>query len=294
VKGPIDTGIVAQLNLPRKLDGYIGIRMATQLLQTDYREAPRAPQISLDRNSFVPYYRQVGDQIRALIQEEKLPVGRAFCSEGDLARQLGISKMTVRQAFQSLRLEGLLLIEKGKRPIIGAGRVRKNVQELRGFSEEMCRRGLRPSSKLLSIRTTLPDGEASGALRLGDGARVYWIQRLRYAGNQLVGLEISQLPASFFPHLEKHNLERTSLYSVLETAYGVKLDWSEEQLEAVPAEKEEAKLLHVSAGTPLFFVRRTVYTAEDVPIEYCRSRFRGDRYAATVMSHRGASGSAPK
>jgi len=266
----------------------------TELLQTRYSALPRALSISLDRNSFVPYYHQVADQIRALIEEGKLVAGEAFCSEGELSRQLGISKMTVRQAFQSLRQEGLLLVEKGKRPVIGAGRVHRNFQELRGFSEEMSRRGLRPSSKLLSIRITPPDAEALEALRLADIERVYRIQRLRYASNQLVGLEVSQLPASLFPRLEKHNLEKTSLYSVLEDSYGVKLAWSEEQLEAMPAEKEEAPLLRVSLGTPLFFVRRTVYTAEDLPVEYCRSHFRGDRYTATVMSHRGAARAASK
>lgn len=261
--------------------------MPTELLAAGTSTVPRVPSLSLDRNSFVPYYHQVADQIRALIQKGTLAAGDAFCSEGELSRQLGISKMTVRQAFQSLRHEGLLLVEKGKRPVIGAGRVHKNVQELRGFSEEMNRRGLRPSSKLLSIRMTVPDAEASEALRLADSERVHRIERLRYASNQLVGLEISQLPASLFPRLEKHNLEKTSLYSVLENSYGVKLDWSEEQLEAMPAGKEQAALLHVTSGTPLFFVRRTVYTAEDLPVEYCRSHFRGDRYTATVMSHRG-------
>ena len=268
--------------------------MPIELLQAGYSAVPRVPSLSLDRNSFVPYYRQVADQIRALIQEGKLATGEAFCSEGELSRQLGISKMTVRQAFQSLRQDGLLLVEKGKRPVVGAGRVQKNVQELRGFSEEMNRRGLRPSSKLLSIRIAPPDAEASEALRLADSERVYRIQRLRYASNQLVGLELSQLPASLFPSLEKHNLDKASLYSVLEKSYGVKLDWSEEQLEATPAQKEEAALLHVTSGTPLFFVRRTVYTAEDLPVEYCRSHFRGDRYTATVMSHRGATRSPAK
>jgi len=256
------------------------------LLQTGYSTVSPGLPIHLDRNSFVPYYRQVADQIRTLIQEEKLATGADFCSEGELARQLGISKMTVRQAFQSLRQEGFLLVKKGKRPIIGAGRVRKNVQELRGFSEEMSRRGLRPSSKLLSIRSTTPDAETLLALRLTETDRVYQIQRLRYANNQLVGLETSHLPVSLFLSLEKHNLEKTSLYSVLENSYGVKLQWSEEQLEAVPANKEEATLLAVAPEAPLFFVRRTVYTAEDLPVEYCRSRFRGDRYTATVMSHR--------
>jgi GntR family transcriptional regulator len=260
----------------------------TIFVQPGESAASRLPSISLDRASFVPYYRQVADQIRALMQENKLVSGSPFYSEAELARELGISKMTVRQAFQNLRLEGLLLVEKGKRPVVGAGRVHKNVQELRGFSEEMSRRGLKPSSKLLSVRIAQPDANTRGALRLDNSEKVYRIRRLRFAGGELVALETSHLPASLFGGLEKHDLEKLSLYSVLENSYRVKLAWSEEALEAVLAKKEEAKLLRIAPGSPLFFVRRTVYTPEDVPVEYCLSLFRGDRYTATVISHRSA------
>lgn len=258
----------------------------TTLLGSGGSAPLQIPPISLNRTSFVPYYRQVADQIRALIQEGKLSPGSAFWSEGELARDLGISKMTVRQAYQSLRLEGLLLVEKGKRPLVGAGRVHKNFQELRGFSEEMSRRGVQVSSKLLFIGLAHPDAGAQAALRLGKNDKVYRIQRLRFANNELVGLETSLLPASLFPGLEKHDIEKQSLYSVLENSYGAKLEWSEEELEAVPAKNEEVKLLRVAPRSPLFFMRRTVYSSEDVPVEYCLSAFRGDRYTATVISRR--------
>jgi len=77
----------------------------------------------LDSNSFVPYYEQIVDQVRSLIKKNKLKQGQTFCSEGDIAQLLEVSKMPVRQAFQKLRSEGLLVIAKGKRPIIGSGRV---------------------------------------------------------------------------------------------------------------------------------------------------------------------------
>lgn len=59
----------------------------------------------LDSNSFVPFYEQIVDQVRSLIKEAKLLEGQIFCSEGEIARLLGISKMPVRQAFQKLRSE---------------------------------------------------------------------------------------------------------------------------------------------------------------------------------------------
>ena len=76
----------------------------------------------LDHQSYVPYYQQIVEQIREVVKAGKAKEGETFWSESDVSRQLGISKMPVRQAFQKLRSEGLLVIEKGKRPLIGSGR----------------------------------------------------------------------------------------------------------------------------------------------------------------------------
>src|SRR5271166_1281195 len=107
--------------------------------------------LALESGSYVPYYMQIVDQVRDLIKKNKLREGQIFASEGDVAQALGISKMPVRQAYQKLRSEGLLVIAKGKRPVVGSGRVPWNFQQLRGFSEEMQRRGLTPSARLLSM-----------------------------------------------------------------------------------------------------------------------------------------------
>ena len=112
----------------------------------------RAINLQIDADSFLPYYQQIVEQVRALVKSGALSEGEIFQSEGEIARVLGISKMPVRQAFLKLRSEGLLIIEKGRRPVVGSSRVPWNFQELRGFSEEMRRRGLVPSSRVLALK----------------------------------------------------------------------------------------------------------------------------------------------
>jgi GntR family transcriptional regulator len=257
--------------------------MATPVTPTDDVEIP---ELRLERGSYVPYYRQIRDQVDALIRAGKLRPGQTICSEGACAEKLGVSKMTVRQAFQALRAEGLLIIEKGKRPIVSKGRIQKDFHKLRGFTEEMTRRGLKPSSKVLQIEQVVPDAATANLLRLWRHEEVYRVQRLRYANKEIVGLENILLPARFFPDLDKQDLENQSLYALMKTRYEISVEWSEEELEAVPAQKDEAKLLQVPPGFPLFSMRRIVYAKDDVPIEYTHSLFRGDRYSASVISHR--------
>ena len=242
--------------------------------------------LTIDSTSFVPYYMQVVDQVRELIQKNKLSQGQTFCSEGEIARALQISKMPVRQAFQKLRSEGLLVIAKGKRPVVGSGRVPWNFQQLRGFSEEMRRRGLNPSARLLSMGLEEPDLEVAQALKLNPGEHVYRARRLRSVNDQPVAVVTSYLPARIFADIDKQDLEKESLYSIFEQRYKRKLQWAEEVIGAVVAGEDEAAILKTSVGSALLIIRETTYDVQNVAIEYSLSLLRGDRYTASVISVR--------
>ncbi len=240
----------------------------------------------IDPNSFVPYYVQIVDQVRDLINKNKLQQGQTFCSEGEIASALAISKMPVRQAFQKLKSEGLLLIAKGKRPVVGSGRVPWNFQQLRGFSEEMRRRGLVPSARVLNVKLEEPELEVAQALKLSPGERVYRIRRLRSINTQPVAIVTSHLPARIFAGIDKQDMEGQSLYAIFERVYKRKLQWAEEVIGATVAGEEEATELQAAVGSALLVIRETTYDMQSVAIEYSLSFLRGDRYTASVISVR--------
>lgn len=250
-------------------------------------DATQGPSLDfrIETDSYVPYYQQIVDQVRTHIKAGSLNAGDVFHSEGDIATRLGISKMPVRQAFMKLRSEGLLLIEKGKRPTIGSGQVPWNFQQLRGFSEEMRRRGLTPSARVLSMKNAAAGPEIGEALRLKPAEPVFILERLRYVDHQPVALVTSYLPSALFPQIEKHDLAK-SLYQVFEKVYGRKLSWAEEEIGAAIASEEVARTLDTTVGSPLLFVRETTFDSRHIAIEHSHSLLRADRYRATVVSMR--------
>jgi DNA-binding FadR family transcriptional regulator len=58
-------------------------------------------------------YRQIADQIRALIGSGEFPAGSRLPSERDLAKQLGVSRPSVREALIALEVEGLVEVRMG-------------------------------------------------------------------------------------------------------------------------------------------------------------------------------------
>jgi GntR family transcriptional regulator len=244
------------------------------------------PVLVLNPSSFVPYYEQIAEQVRRLIEGKKLRPGQTFYSEAAVARKLGISKMPVRQAFQKLRAEGLLLTKKGKTPVIGRGPVPWNFQELRGFSEEMQRRGLVPSTKLLALGLQYPDPETADALRVDPSEQVYLMKRLRFVNHEPVAIVTSYLTGSIFAGLDKQDLEGQSLYYIFEHIYGRKLLRSEETIGAVNAGHEEAQILQTRIGSALLLIKETAFDVQETALEYAISLLRADRYTASVVSVR--------
>jgi GntR family transcriptional regulator len=243
----------------------------------------------LDHESYVPYYQQIVEQIRELVKIGKVKEGETFCSESDVSRHLGISKMPVRQAFQKLRSEGVLVIEKGKRPLVGSGRLPWNFQELRGFSEEMRRRGLVPSARILSRQIIRADVEVAQALHLQNDETVHSIKRLRLVNGDPVAIVVSYLPTRLFLNFDQQDLEGRSLYSIFENVYNRRLQWAEEVIGAVSAREDEAQILETVPGSALLLIRETTYDSNRIAIEYSRSLLRGDRYTASVISVRKSS-----
>jgi GntR family transcriptional regulator len=240
--------------------------------------------IQINVESSVPYYRQIVDQIRALVKSNAVREGEEFFAEGEVAAALGVSKTSVHQAFLKLRSEGLLVIEKGRRPSIGSGRVPWNFQLMRGFAKEMKHRGLTPSAKLLSIVETRAKPQVAHALNLRADDSIFVLKRLRYVNSKPVALVTSFMASRLFPGLADQDLEKSSLYHLFEKVYGRKLNWAEEEIGAACATAEQAKLLEYERGMPLLQIRETTYDSRQMPIEHSHSWLRADRYTATVIS----------
>src|SRR4051812_28449907 len=58
-------------------------------------------------------YRQIADQIAALIERGEYAVGERLPPEGDLAKQLGVSRPSVREALIALEVEGYVAVRVG-------------------------------------------------------------------------------------------------------------------------------------------------------------------------------------
>ncbi|RJP22600.1 MAG: GntR family transcriptional regulator [Candidatus Omnitrophota bacterium] len=70
--------------------------------------------IEINRDSTVPAYHQLTNQMIAFIQREEIHIGEPLPPENAICELSGLSRMTVRRAMEQLNQQGLVVAERGR------------------------------------------------------------------------------------------------------------------------------------------------------------------------------------
>ncbi len=234
-------------------------------------------EFTIDIGSRRPAYQQLEAQVSEAIAAGTLSAGDRLPPERDLATRLGVSRMTVRQAFDALARRGLVERGVGRGTFVSSPRVEiDRTERVAGFTEQMERAGLEPGATVLAAEVTRAPGPVAQALGLEPGAAVARVRRVRSGGGLPLTLEDSWLPDALFPGVTDLDLGG-SLYSIMARRYGHGPVRAVERLEPVAARVQDAEALGVRTRTPLMRVERIAYDADGRAVEYAEDRHRGDR-----------------
>jgi GntR family transcriptional regulator len=170
--------------------------------------------------------------------------------------------------------------------VVTHGRLRKQHQEMRSFSEEIRERGGRPESRLISLELVIPAPSVRDFFELHDQQKVYEIQRVRLNDGEPLALELARIPERLCPGLERFDLAKTSLFQIAAQSYGLRPEACIEEISAEIPSLQQRKLLSLPTRTAVLVVNRKTYMDDGRPLEFTRSVYRGDRYSSIVHSVR--------
>ncbi|WP_338087750.1 GntR family transcriptional regulator [Nocardioides lijunqiniae] len=217
---------------------------------------------------------QLSDALAEMAVKELGPEA-AIPSERELMAAYGVSRATVRKAIDVLVSDGLLHRVHGKGTFVATPRLESRLH-LASFSQDMRRRGLEPSTRLLSVEPDEPPSEVAQALALDPGASAWRVDRVRLADAEPIALEHGWYPRALLPGLDRHDLGG-SLYELFADVFDAPIDAAEQTLWAETADAATARRLDAPVNTPLLVFRR-VSSSAGRPLEHVVSRYRGDRY----------------
>ncbi len=238
----------------------------------------------INKSGPMPYYYQIASILRDLIMDTDPGEGLepvALPSESELCAIYKVTRATVRHALQVLEREGLIYRERGRGTFMKRHRVQLDASRLSSTTEELRARGWVPSTRVLGVKRMVPRPCVQRMLGLSADQEVWETHRLRLADGGPIGLQWSYISCEIVPDLDQHDVSG-SLWNTLRDVYGIELTDANLIVHTRPASIEEAELLTIGEGAPVFFIEETSYARDGQLIEYEYGVWRGDRYELYV------------
>jgi len=232
----------------------------------------------------LPAYRKIQNAIRKRIEDGKLKPGELVDSERELAKSHGVSLMTARHALAELQREGLVDRHRGSGTYVAPPKIEFN--KLTSFTEQMAGRSMSAQSRVLHLSTVHGEQDISARLALPSTTRLLFIERLREAGGEPFALENSYLSADTYGRITRQQLERGSLFILLEKDFDTRIAYADEDVDATVADPKTAALLRVAQGSPLLRIRQTIFSGDGKPMLYVLGLYRSDRHVLHIRRFR--------
>ena len=245
---------------------------------------------TIDPSSDRAVYKQIADHLRVAIGKGRLSPGDQLPSEAQLMSHYGVARMTVRNALRILQDEGLITAEHGRGVYV---RARPPVRRLASdrfaqrhrkegkaaFTVESEQAGATPLVDMIQVTEGPPPAEVADRLHLaGDAATVIRSRRYSMDGRP-VETAVSYIPADLAAGtpIADPNPGPGGIYARLEENGHILERFTEEVAARMPT-PEEARLLNLGPGVPVFRLVRTAYDMDGRAVEVCDTIMASDAY----------------
>ena len=224
--------------------------------------------------TFSPLYRQIKTLILQALETGEWRPGQSIPSEQELASRFRVSQGTVRKAIDEMAAENLLVRKQGKGTFVAS---HHDPRALFRFLRLVPEGGeiSAPESVPLECWRAKAGQEASRMLAIDPGDLIIVVRRILKFSAKPVVVDELYLPGEIFGELTLEVLQdwTSSLYSLFETRFGVRMIRAEERIRAVAADRSTAEALKVKEGVPLLSVERVTFTYADRPVEWRRGLY---------------------
>jgi GntR family transcriptional regulator len=231
----------------------------------------------LSMNNRVPLYIQLSDLLREKLETKEYSFGQNIPSEPELAKIYGVSRMTVRNAIETLVHEGLLLKVQGRGTFVNKPKIDTALDTIQGFGRFLKDMGVTPSAKTIYSGKRAAGFKYARIFGITETEPIFRLYRIRFGDGEPVSLEDTYIPYNLIKNIESYDFQIYSLYDIFNT-HGIKLKLDYEKLAIVKARNPEAKLLNIQPGTGLFLLEDQSIDTTGKVVEYTKGYTISERF----------------
>ena len=229
---------------------------------------------SLDRSSPLPLWAQLEAELRRRLEAGEFDDG--FPTDAHLVSRYEVSRHTVREAIRHLNKTGLLRRERGRGTVVNRTEFEQPLGGLYSLFASIENAGVSQTSVVLELGR-LADGEAASHLGLDADDELFYLERIRCAGDAPLAVDRTWMPLHVAEPLLDADFTHTALYDELERIGQPRPNRGWERLTPILPSFGDRDRLELSRNDAAFFLER-LGQHEDQVIEWRTTTIRGDRY----------------
>lgn len=233
--------------------------------------------MNINRNSPLPLYFQLKELLLDRIARGDWKPGERLPTEEEIQQKFELSRTTVRQALRELELDGVINRYAGRGTFVSETKVQEGTESFHLDALELTEQGLQLDWKVIQSGEVPAPEEVAAQLRIPAGTGLFYLKRLRVANETAIGYATSYLLSEFKEQVDMSLAETGGTMNYL-SPLGLERYTVERVVEALPAERDDAKILEVERCTPVLVISRVLRDPSGRPVEFFRGVYRGDRF----------------
>ncbi|MEK4667240.1 GntR family transcriptional regulator [Niallia sp. FSL R7-0271] len=230
-------------------------------------------------------YLQVVDRLKRDIENGIYKEKEKFPSEFELAKTLGVSRATLREALRTLEEENVIIRRHGvgtfvnSKPLFNSG-----IEQLHSVTHMIRQAGMNPGTIFLSSTTQCSTEEDARRFSCTQDEEIVVIERVRTANGEPVVYCLDKLLQNILP--ERFSYENDSIFQFLEADAQKKITYAVAQIEPIGYHEKISPILQCEPETALLVLKQMHYDEKDEPVLYSVNYFRADKFSFQVLRKR--------
>jgi len=231
-------------------------------------------------------YLQVIERLKKDIEKGIFKENERFPSEFELARELGVSRATLREALRLLEEEKVIIRKHGvgtfvnPKPLFTSG-----IEHLTSVSEMIRTAGMEPGTIFMDVSETTPSEKDQERFSCNEEDHLVTIKRVRTADGEPVVYCIDQLLSKTLP-TGTEELLNVSIFDAIEKSGNIRIDQAVTHIEPVGYDDEASSILRCGVDVPLLVLLQDHYSEDGKIVLYSKNYFRADKFSFHVVRKR--------
>jgi GntR family transcriptional regulator len=227
----------------------------------------------------IPKYFQIQQEIRGRIAGGDYPAGAQLPTEGELAAEFQVSRQSIRTAMQALVNDGVISRTAGKGTFVTQPAGNDDSWTVQSL-DDLISLSFRGARELVSHERVIAKThkDAARELQVGPDAPLLFIKTRRLTAAGPYAIARVYMPYDLGKLLSREELSSRPVVQLLEERCRMPATRTRQVASAVAADDELSKYLDTKPRSPLLLLKRTYFSADNLPIEYAENFYRPDRY----------------